>query len=108
MNTYKVLGQSAPASNTATDLYVVPAETEAIISTLSVCNRGSSAGTYRVSVRPEGASQSDQHYIAFDTSCSAKDSIMLTLGISMSATDVLTVSASTNDFTFNAFGVEMS
>jgi hypothetical protein len=107
-NTYKVLGQSAPSATTATTLYTVPSETEAIISTISICNRGSSAGTYRVSIRPTGASQANQHYIVFDTSCAAKDSVMLTLGISLSAADVITVYASTSDFSFNAFGLEMS
>jgi hypothetical protein len=79
---YKVLGQSAPAATTSVNLYTVPSATQTIISTISVCNRGSAAGTYRISIRPAGASSANQHFIAFDTSCAAKDSVMITIGLS--------------------------
>ena len=53
--TYKVLGQSAPSATTATSLYTVPASTSTIVSTLTVCNRDTTAGTFRIAVRPAGA-----------------------------------------------------
>ena len=103
--TYKVLGQSAPAATTATTLYTVPAATETVLSTLSVCNRGS-VGTFRVAVRPAGASLANQHYIVYDASVAANDSLFLTIGVTLAATDVVTVYASSADFTFSAFGSE--
>lgn len=105
---YKVLGQSAPSATTATTLYTVPSATETVVSTVTVCNRGSSAGTFRISVRPNGASLANQHYIVYDASCAAKDTITLTLGITIDASDVLEVYASSGDFSFNAFGSELS
>ena len=105
---YKVLGQSAPSATTATSLYTVPSATETVVSTVTVCNRGSSAGTFRISVRPNGASLANQHYIVYDASCAAKDTITLTLGLTIDASDVLEVYASTGDFSFNAFGSELS
>lgn len=105
---YKVLGQSAPSATTATALYTVPSATETVVSTVTVCNRGSSAGTFRVSVRPDGASLANQHYVVYDASCAAKDTITLTLGLTIDASDVLEVYASTADFSFNAFGSEIS
>ena len=105
---YKVLGQSAPSATTATTLYTVPSATETVVSTVTVCNRGSSAGTFRISVRPNGASLANQHYIVYDASCAAKDTITLTLGLTIDASDVLEVYASTGDFSFNAFGSELS
>ena len=105
---YKVLGQSAPSATTATSLYTVPSATETVVSTVTVCNRGSSAGTFRVSVRPDGASLANQHYVVYDASCAAKDTITLTLGLTIDASDVLEVYASTADFSFNAFGSEIS
>lgn len=105
---YKVLGQSAPSATTATTLYTVPSATETVVSTVTVCNRGSSAGTFRISVRPNGASLANQHYIVYDASCAAKDTITLTLGLTIDASDVLEVYASTGDFSFNAFGSEIS
>jgi hypothetical protein len=106
--TYKVLGQSAPAATTAADLYTVPSATQAIVSTITVANRGSSAGTYRVYVRPAGASVVNQHYLVYDASLPANATDTLTLGITLTATDVVSVYASTADFSFNAFGSELS
>jgi hypothetical protein len=106
--TYKVLGQSAPAATTAADLYTVPAATEAIVSTITVANRGASAGTYRVYVRPAGASVANQHYLIYDASLSAESTDTMTLGITLAATDVVSVYASTADFSFNAFGTELA
>lgn len=105
---YKVLGQSAPSATTATSLYTVPASTETVVSTVTVCNRGSASGTYRISVRPNGNSLANQHYVVYDAPLSAKDTVALTLGITIDASDVLEVYASTADFTFNAFGSEIS
>jgi glucose-6-phosphate dehydrogenase assembly protein OpcA len=105
---YKVLGQSAPLATTATTLYTVPASTEVVVSTITVCNRGSSAGTYRIAIRPNGDALANVHYVAFDSPINPKDTIALTLGITANAADVITVYASTADFTFNAFGSEIS
>jgi hypothetical protein len=105
---YKVLGQQAPAATTDASLYTVPAATEAVVSTISVCNRGSASGTYRIAVRPAGASIADQHYVAYDAPLDAKASETWTIGVTVTATDVITVHASTADFSFSAFGSEIS
>lgn len=105
--TYKVLGQSAPAATTPSDLYTVPAATSAVCSTLVIANRGVS-GTVRVSIRPAGATQANEHYILYDTDVSANNSLFLTLGISLATTDVVTVYASTANFSFNLFGSELT
>jgi len=106
--TYKVLGQSAPSATTATTLYTVPSATSAVISTLVVANRAATSATYRISVRPGGASQANQHYLAFDVTLQASDSTTMTLGITLAATDVVTVYASTANLSFNLFGSEIT
>ena len=105
---YKVLGQSAPSATTATTLYTVPSSTEAVISTLTVCNRGTASGTYRVAVRPNGASLANQHYVVYDASLNANATAALTLGITLDASDVLEVYASSGNFSFTAFGSEIT
>jgi hypothetical protein len=105
---YKVLGQQAPAATTAAALYTVPSATEAVLSTITVCNRGTAEGTFRVSVRPNGASLANQHYLVYDAPLAAKATIGLTLGVTVDAADVVEVYASTADFSFNAFGSEIS
>jgi hypothetical protein len=105
---YKVLGQSAPAATTATSLYTCPSATQTVISTISVCNRGSTSGTFRISVRPNGATLANQHYITFDAAIAARDTLFITVGATIDAADVIEVFASSADLSFNAFGSEIT
>lgn len=105
---YKVLGQVAPSATTDTTLYTVPAATNTIVSTITVANRALVAKSYRIAIRPAGASIVNQHYIAYDVVISASDTTALTLGITLNATDVISVYASTADLSFGVFGSEIS
>ena len=106
--TYKVLGQAFPANNTFTTLYTVPASTQAIISTLNVCNTTASNVTFRAAVRPAGETLANKHYIIFDSPVPAQDSIAVSLGMTMGNTDVLTVYSWQGNVSFNLFGTEIS
>lgn len=106
--TYKILGQSAPAATTEVDLYTVPAATNAIVSTVTVCNRGASSGTFRIYVSPAGAATANANYLVYDATLDSKAFIAFTLGITLNATDELRIYASTTDFSFNAFGTEIA
>lgn len=105
---YKVLGQSAPASATLSTLYAVPADTQTVVSTITACNLAADISSIRVAVRPSGASISNQHYIVYDLNLDPSETITLTLGITMAATDVLSVRASQPNAAFSAFGSEIS
>ena len=105
---YKVLGQLNPAAATATTLYTVPAATSTVISTLSICNQGSSATTFRVAIRPAGATLAALHYINYDTALPANDTITATLGITLATTDIITVYAGSATVSFSAFGSEIA
>lgn len=105
---YKILGQSAPSATTETDLYTVPASTEAVLSSLIVCNRSASDATYRLSVAPNGTATANSHYLAYDVTVGASDSTTLTLGLTLDAADVFRVYASSADLTFSAFGSEIT
>jgi hypothetical protein len=104
----KVLGQATPAAATDTTLYTVPSSTQAVASTLSICNTTAAAITYRVAVRPAGATIATQHYLAFDASVAANDTVLLTLGLTLAASDVVTVRASAVNLAFGLFGVEIT
>ncbi len=105
---YKVLGQVAPSATTATTLDTVPSATQCVVSTIAVCNRAATAATYRIAIRPGGATLANEHYIAYDSTVAANDSTMLTIGITLGAADVITVYASTANLSFSAFGSEIS
>jgi hypothetical protein len=102
----KVLGQVIPSATTATTLYTVPSDKSAVISTLVVCNQEATAATYRIAVRPAGATLAAVHYVAYDVTVGANDSTALTLGITLATTDIVTVYASTATISFHAYGDE--
>ena len=90
-------------------MYTVPASTETVVSTISICNITGTAYTYRVAIRPGGTSIANQHYIAYDTTVAANDSTMLTLGVTLAASDVITVrSSNATSISFTAFGAELT
>lgn len=105
---YKVLAQSNPSATTATTLYTVPASSASVISTITICNQAASAATYRIAVRPAGASLAAVHYVAYDIAIAANDTTALTLGLTLAATDVVTVYASSATLSFHAYGSEAS
>lgn len=107
--TYKILGQVAPAANVSggTQLYAVNSNTSAVVSSLSICNRGTSAATYRIAIREDNSALSDKQYLAYDATVPGNTTTSYTLGITLSATDSITVSASTANVTFQAFGSEI-
>lgn len=104
---YKVLGQVNPTANTATTLYTVPAANSAIISTVSICNQAATASTFRLAVRPAGESIAAKHYLNYDTTLPGNDSITVTIGMTLAATDVVTVYAGSSTVSFNAYGNEI-
>lgn len=106
--TYKVLGQSAPSATTATTVYTVPSATEAVISSITVANRSSTAATYRIAIRPDGASLANSHYIAYDVTVNGNDTTIITIGLTLNAADIVTVYASSADLTFGVFGSEIA
>jgi glucose-6-phosphate dehydrogenase assembly protein OpcA len=102
----KVLGQVNPSATTATTLYTVPSAKSAVISTLTICNQAGTSATFRVAVRPAGATLAAVHYVAYDVTVGAADTTALTLGLTLATTDVVTVYASTATLSFHAYGDE--
>lgn len=105
--THKVLGQLACAATTLETLYTVPAATQAIASTLIIANRGAST-TFRVAVRPAGAAIDNKHYIVYDGWVEQYSTIFLTLGITLAATDVVSIYAGAAVISAGLFGVEIT
>jgi len=107
-NAYKILGQVDDASANDVELYLVPASTEAIVSSITVCNREAAANTFRIATKTDNSAVADTDYIAYDTSIAANDTVTLTLGITLEAGAEISVGASDGNVTFQAFGTEIS
>jgi len=104
---YKILGQSA-ITTAVSNVYTVPANTQAVISSIVVANRSSSNVNYRISVCQNAAAVSNSNYIAYDAVISGNDSIGLSLGITMGNNDLIAANASSNVITLSIFGTEIT
>lgn len=104
----KPLGLVAPAAATLTTLYTVPGSTQAVGSTLIVANRSNIATSFRIAVRPLGAGISDEMYSFYDIPIPGNDSFAATIGLSLQATDVVSVYAAIDTLSFQLFGQEIS
>lgn len=105
---YLVLGQVAPSASTNTTLYTAPSSTQAVVSTIFACNRGTSAAKYRIAVRPDGAAIANQHHLFYDVSLEANATVAVTAGITLGDTDVITVWSDSASMSFAAFGSEIT
>ena len=107
-NEYKILGQVADASANDVELYLVPASTSAIVSSITVCNRESAANTFRIATKTDNSNVANTDYIAYDTSIAANDTVTLTLGITLQTGAEISVGASDANVTFQAFGTQIT
>jgi hypothetical protein len=104
---YKIIAQASPAATTDTTLYTVPSSTQVTISSITICNRATTAATYRIAMRPNAETLADKHYIVYGATVPASDTIALTLGLTADAADVITVYASSASVSFGVFGSEI-
>ena len=108
METRKVLFQSNPNAATLTDAYTVPASTQVVGSTINVCNRSAVATTFRISIGVAGAADDNKQYLEYDAAIVGNDSIAITIGFTLGATDVVRVYATLATLSFTGFGVELT
>jgi hypothetical protein len=107
--TYKVLGQINPSASTETNLYTVPSSTSAVVSSIAITNQAATSATFRIAVRPSAdATTAAKHYLVYGTTVGANDTVVLTIGVTMAASDKIQVVASTATLSFSAYGSEIS
>jgi len=107
---YKILGQSSPSANVLTTLYTVPAGNSAIISTITIANldEGSAnGGAFRISANTSGSPTANANYLAYGINVPGRDTVTLTLGITLAAGSQISVNANTSLLAFSAFGTEI-
>jgi hypothetical protein len=109
--TYKILAQNQFVNQVTTNVYTVPANTSAIISTITVCNTGVAVtGGFYLYVRIGGTSQGFlQTLVPFGT-VAPLETLVLKLGITLAATDVITITSTTTsaNLTISLFGSEIT
>jgi hypothetical protein len=108
MNTYKILGQVSPLATTETDLYTVPSSTSTVCSSLSICNRGGTQTTFRVSISQAGASTTNKDYLYYDVTLAGNDTFIATIGVTLATTDKIRVYSGNASLSFQVWGTEIS
>jgi hypothetical protein len=104
---YKVLGQNVPTANTVTTLYTVPSANSAVVSTVAICNQGSGNASVSLAVCVANTAVTTTQYIVKSATCVANDTIFLTVGLTLTATDTLRVNSDIANVSFAAFGSEV-
>lgn len=106
---YKILAQVHPANSSDTNLYTVPAATQAIVSTMTITNVTASPANARVFARIAGAATGHVNAIIYDAPIAGNTTVAFTLGLTLAATDIVTVKTSGGaTLTFQLFGSEIS
>ena len=105
-DTIKILGQLNPSAATDEDLYVVPANTTAVISSITVCETGAGNPAIRIAMRPKGAAVETVHYIVYDKVMAANQFLVINGGFTLGQGDIVMVRSSTTAVAFSLFGVE--
>jgi len=106
---YKILGQVAPTGMLENNLYLVPALRSAVVSSITVANRGPDLAKFRVSISVNNAATNAKDYLYYDVPLPGYDTFIATVGLTLGANDVIRVYASGlggDDLTFQAFGSE--
>jgi hypothetical protein len=106
---YKVLGQTegSAAIGTYVQLGQVPAGKQWLVSTIAICNQGSSAITYRLGISTTTSPTGNQ-WLVYGATVPANDTVTLTLGITMGSDWRIMTSASSSTVSLQAFGTEIT
>jgi hypothetical protein len=108
---YKVLGQVNPTQNTQTNVYVVPAATEAVISSITICNYRTENAFYSLAVMPPGSYSnpaSNASYYVLGGIIPSVETIVLTIGLTGNAGTVFIANTSHSNVSINMFGSEIT
>ena len=102
----QVLGTAS--TGTYATLYTTPSATQAVISTIVICNTTSSSQTFRIGLDDTAGTPGTGEFLVYDAAISGNDTITLTLGMCMGASEYLRVSSSAATVAFSAFISEIT
>ena len=109
--TFKKLGSIYPNANTQTNVYVVPAATEAVVSTLSVCNQTSTNASFSIAIMSASefnSSAPNSSFLIRGSVVPAADSLLFTIGLTANTGSVIAANTNIQGVSFMLFGSEIS
>lgn len=108
VETLKILGQVIPGAAANTTLYEAGEKTQAVVSSLSICETGGAAATVRVFVVPKNGTASTSNALYYGLPMVANDTFVATIGMTLPAESTIVVYSSTANVCFQAFGSEIT
>lgn len=100
--------QGTAGTSTYATLYTTPAGTQAVISTILICNQSSSALTFRIGLDTAAGTPSASEFLVYDAVIPGNEIVTLTIGITLDASKYIRVSSSATTCSFTAFVSEIS
>lgn len=100
--------QGSASTGTYNTLYTTPAATQAVISSLVICNQASSDVTVRIGLDTTAGTPGASEFLVYDAVVAGNDTVALTLGVTLDAQKFIRVSSSADTCSFTAFLSEIS
>lgn len=100
--------QGTAGLTTYATLYTTPAATQAVISSIVICNQSSSTITFNIGLDTTAGTPAASEFLVSGASIAGNDTIALTLGVTLDASKFIRVSSSANTCSFTAFVSEIT
>jgi hypothetical protein len=108
---YKILGQVQTTANVLTTIYTVPASTNTVVTTITICNQSANTVSINVAANVSGSAVSTKNFIVSGYSLGAAETLVLEPRVSLNVGSILSANITganaASNVSINAFGVEI-
>ena len=108
---YKILGQIQTTANVLTTIYTVPASTNTVVTTITICNQSPNTVSINVAANVSGSAVSTKNFIVSGYSLGAAETLVLEPRVSLNVGSILSANITgvnaVSNVSINAFGVEI-
>jgi hypothetical protein len=108
---YKILGQVQPTGNILTTIYTVPASTNTVVTTITICNQSANTVSVNVAANVSGSAVTTKNFIVSSYALGAAETLVLEPRVSLNVGSILSANITganaASNVSINAFGVEI-
>ena len=108
---YKILGQVQTTANVLTTIYTVPASTNTVVTTITICNQSANTVSVNVAANVSGSAVTTKNFIVSGYSLGAAETLVLEPRVSLNVGSILSANITganaASNVSINAFGVEI-
>lgn len=103
-----ILAQADITVSNPVAVYSVPASKSCVVTTILICNRGSSNTTFKLAFSKSGIGVSNAQYAYFNTPLTANDTVVLEFtALQLGSNDKIYFENSSKSVTVQIFGIEV-